>query len=431
MNPGGAVALLRRPILWLALPAVALVMVYNRAYPSVEFVQGNWAAVAGQSTLFLLFSAGLASVGGAFEGGRVRRARLFAQPVSRPRLQVLVGLLLPAIILGILVQTSAFLMLGRAAIGSPGAIPFPLLIAQAAAILLHLMLGFTLGRALPIAAAVPGALLLSYSWLGFTGAISYTPLRYLSGLAAAQCCSVDTKLNVAGPIATAVFSLGCAAILVAFGVRFPAPAKTVRVARLSLTFVAITALGVASMWIARDVGFAPVVDRPPSEARCEGSDPEVCLFPEQAADRITAPVVSKAVDNLTRAGLPAPELVSGARGVSTATTRYAYFSPTMDPAQVLHSYLSSYFPAGGPRFCGDGSDYDTRLRIRGAMGTWLIAKASPGIVRPAAVLPIGQDGEALGRAVLRRAPSDQLAWYERAVAVQASCSRSLQSVVNP
>lgn len=422
-------ALVRRPVVWLGLPAILLVILYAHAFPSTDFTKGNWAAVAGQATLFLLFSAGLAAVGGALEGSRVRRALLFAQPVARPRLLVLLRLLLPAFLLGGLVQISAFAMLARSAIGSPGSPPILLLIAQAAAILFHLAVGFTLGRVLPIAAALPGALLASYSWLGFTGAVSYTPLRYLSGLAAAQCCSVDTVLNPTGPAATIVFSICGAAVLIAFGLRYPRRSNRVRFLRLAGTVTALVTIAAGSMWIARDVGYAPIEVRSPSEAHCSGIRPTVCLFPEQAADLTTRPTIVRAVRNLAAAGVPIPTRVTGARDVTNTLTASAYFAPTMTTAQVVHSLVSSYFPPAGPRYCRDGADINDRFRLEGAMGAWLIAKASTGIVRPEFVPPIEEDGQLIGQAVLDKSRRAQISWFMDARAAQASCSIDVKQVL--
>lgn len=426
---GPMYGLLRRPVIWLTIPAIALVVLYERAFPSSMFVEGNWAAVAGQSTLFLLFSAGLAAVGGALEGSRVRRSLLFAQPIARRRLVVLVRLLAPALILGVLVQLSAFLMLARQAANSPGTPPAVLLAAQGAAIVFHLALGFTLGRSLPLAAAVPGALLASYSWLGFTGAVSYTPVRYLSGLADTQCCSVDTVVNPAGPQATVVFSLGATAVLLAFGIRYPRRPLRTRVLRLGLTGLALLAVVSGGMWIARDVGYAPVATRPASATRCAGDSPTVCLFPEQAANPAIRPTIARAAHNLDGVGVPVARVVSGSRGTSTSSVAYAYFSPGMSAPQALHSYLSSYFPSDGPRYCGDGSDYGDRLKLEGAMGAWLIAKASRGIAPASAVPPIQQDGQNVAARVLKESSTAQLRWFAQANAAQASCTVKLAELL--
>ncbi len=270
-----------RVALWLLLPAIACVYAFCGLYFDLSSVRGYWPAVVAGSAIFLFFPCAVASVSAAQEGARARRGRLSTVPHARREIQLVVAALWPSLACAAAVQLAAVLILSRGTWGTAATDPFTLVLlagAFVAILVLHTAMGYLLGRHLPLAASIPVALLLSYSWLGFTWSVNWFPLRYLSGLVLADCCSVDTALDARAPLAAIVFSLGMGLLLIAAAV-IRSTESTARLAiRGSTVAAAATAVTVAGILIAGDLGSArrsrARVPRPHAPARLP---PSACI----------------------------------------------------------------------------------------------------------------------------------------------------------
>lgn len=401
-----------RPALWLLLPALICVVAYARAFVDISGVRGYWLAVGSGSAIFLLFSCALAGVSAAIEGSRERRARQSEIPAARSGTAIVIGRLWPSILLGFLVQLAGFLIMSGGTWGAPGYVPVLVWAMLAAVIFFHAALGYCLGRLLPIAAAIPLALVVSYSWLGFTWSISYFPLRYLSGLVLVDCCSLDTTLDARGPIATIVFSLLAGLLLIVVArvkLRLQRPASILILGASIMGIAASTAVGLV---IASGLGAQPVEPRPQAAARCHGSAPRICTYPEQVGSTDPSSTLRKAVSNLERLGVAVPATIRFTSKDSTAGTLNMAARPFMTPQQTLYSFTSAFMPPTVAVYCGNESDYNTRVRTSAVIQTWLLNQASEGLAPVDDTPSLDQDGLDAYTSLERLTPAQQLRWYE-------------------
>ncbi len=414
-----------RVALWLLLPAIACGYAFCGLYFDLSSVRGYWPAVVAGSAIFLFFPCAVASVSAAQEGARARRGRLSTVPHARREIQLVVAALWPSLACAAAVQLAAVLILSRGTWGTAATDPFTLVLlagAFVAILVLHTAMGYLLGRHLPLAASIPVALLLSYSWLGFTWSVNWFPLRYLSGLVLADCCSVDTALDARAPLAAIVFSLGMGLLLIAAAV-IRSTESTARLAiRWSSVAAAATAVTVAGILIAGDLGYSPAVARPGSAAACSGTAPSVCLYPEVRGSGTAEGTLRRAVQNLESAGLPVPATVRMGDDARTDDTLSMVVTVGMTDAQVIHSLAVSFLPLSGAPACGTATDLQQRQATYSTVGAWIVRVAAQGIVDPASVQPVsaGQPGD--HDALARLDPQRQLTWVEAALPSLEDCS---------
>jgi hypothetical protein len=414
-----------RVALWLLLPAVACVYAFCGLYFNLSSVRGYWPAVVAGSAIFLFFPCAVASVSAAHEGARARRGRLSTVPHARREVELVATALWPSLACAAAVQLAAVLILGRGTWATTATDPLTLIRlggAFVAILVLHTAMGYLLGRHLPLAVSIPVALLLSYSWLGFTWSVNWFPLRYLSGLVLADCCSVDTVLDARAPLAAIVFSLGMGLLLIAVAV-IRTPESTARlVVRWASAAAAASAVTVASILIAADLGYSPAVARPAAEATCDGTAPVVCLYPEVRGTGAAEDTIRRAVRNLESAGLPVPSTVRMGDDARTDDTLSMVVTVGMTDAQVIHSLAVSFLPLSGAPACGTAADLQQRQGTYSTVGAWIVHVAAQGIVDPASVQPAssGEPGayDDLARLDARR----QLAWVHGALHALQDCS---------
>lgn len=411
-----------RVALWLAAPAIAFVVFYTSLYIDPASVRGYWEAAAGSSAIFLLFTCSMAATAAAVEGSRERRGGLERMPVVRSSWQLVAVRIGPVLVVAWAVQLIAFVMLSRWSWGAPGMPPLILGPTLAAIIFFHAALGYLLGRHLPMVASVPVALVLSYGWLGFTWSVNYFPIRYLSGLVIANCCSVETQLDLRSAVVALVFNLLVGTLLLVASQVRPRSFGG-RGTRLYVTLgAAIAVVTIASLTLAGGLGSTPVRERPAAQARCVGTGPSVCLFPEQREPSDPTATIQRIAANLEAVGISVPKEVRTSNRESTMTTLNVVVNVGMSNADLVHSYTTSLLPPTIVAYCGSESDYNARTRTAAVVDAWLIQHASAGVTNPQDVTPAVPDGAAGLAALQRLDAAQQSAWIRRARHSLADCS---------
>lgn len=420
-----------RLAVWLLLPCLASVYAFQGLYFDMNAVLGYWPAVVAGSAIFLFFPCALAALSGAHEGARARRGRLDTLAHSRGGLEVAAVALWPSFACGVVVQFAAVLLLSRGTWGSVPSHPETLVLIAAALVAIiffHAALGYLLGRALPPAASLPVALLLSFSWLGFTWSVSWFPLRYLSGLILADCCSVDMQVDPRAPLAAIIFSIGVGALMLAASVFPRRVGRAHVVGRWSAWAVAATAVTTAGVFIASGLGYSAAVARPARDAECSGTHPAVCLFPEVGGSGHPEETIRHAVQNLEAAGLPVPTTVRMGEDPRTSDTLSMVVTVGMTDTQIIHSLAVSFLPLSGVVYCGTVSDLQARQSVYSTVGAWIVHAASAGIVDAAQVLPASAGAPSDYPALERLEPARQVGYVIAAMPSLVDCSSPPPSV---
>jgi hypothetical protein len=414
-----------RVALWLLLPALACVYEFCGLYFDLSSVRGYWPAVVAGSAIFLFFPCAVASVSAAHEGARARRGGLSTSPHARREMQIVATALWPSLAAAVVVQLGAMLILSRGTWGTTATDPLTIVLlvgAFVAILFLHTAMGYLVGRLLPLAASIPVALLLSYSWLGFTWSVSWFPLRYLSGLVLSDCCSVDTALDARAPLAAIVFSLGMGMLLIAAAVIRTAVSTGLLVIQWTSVAAAASAVTITGILIVGNLGFSPAVARPAVEAACSGTAPAVCLYPEVRGTGEPEGTIRQAVHNLDAAGLPVPETVRMGAEPRTDDTLSMVVTVGMTDAQVIHSLAVSFLPLSGAPACSTTADLQQRETTYSTVGAWIVHVAAQGIVDPSSVRPVSAGQPAESDALARLDPRRQLAWVKAALPSLEDCS---------
>ncbi|MBN9153060.1 MAG: hypothetical protein J0I50_05115 [Microbacterium sp.] len=275
-----------------------------------------------------------------------RRSRLRELAPARPALQIVWASIWPALAGAAILQGMGLLMESAGSWGSPGQFPWVLVLAWAAMVGFHTILGYALGTVLPVLAAAPLAVLVSYTWIGFTWSMPYMPLRYLSGLAISGCCTVDADLAPAAPLAVLVFSVGGAlAIGALMTVRYRTVRRTILVVCAAALVVGVTTS--SSLYIAKDLGPYPSPQRAAAEQKCtHAGTVEICLFPEQrwAPSADVVDVVSGALKQLRAAGIDTPRRVSATVLDTRPGTIDLVYRRDFDADTIVHSLSTSITP---------------------------------------------------------------------------------------
>lgn len=283
--------------------ALALNVLYILVYSNPAIIVGNAESAAGQASLLLIFSAGLTCLASCWAGIHLCRTRMIHAAGSRPYWQVMGLWLGPAFLSGAVAQLAGALGL----LAFAGALPtlefVLILLAQIAALLFHLAVGYWLGRLLKPAVAYPLALLASYLWLAFTWTLPLTFVRYLAGPAMVMCCSPVEHIDPAAPLALIVFSVLVGGSFIALA--------TWQAGRRSTKAIAATValvLGVgAGYGLAGHLG--PVATRylADHELVCASNKPQVCVSEVSLARGDLREQISADFRKLQSLGLPPVE----------------------------------------------------------------------------------------------------------------------------
>ena len=328
----------------------------------------------------------------------------------------------PSLVAGVSVQSFGLVLVGRAAIGAPGGPPVLLLGAFAAILAFHTMLGYWLGRMLPPVVSVPSALFLSYVWLGFTWSVAYFPLRYLAGLALVSCCRIDQGMPIEAPVAAIAFSVPAALAFFLLAAVQGRDHRTRRRLLVRLTAAVLIAAGASGgLFLARHLGPQPLQPRDLAALTCEGSEPVVCLYPEQE-DPGVRDVLKQAYANLSRTGiLLAPSITASSRA-STPDTYNMAVANNADANELIHSFSTAFFQPALIADCPTGAEQ--RRDTVNIIVSWLAMHAAQGITGangiPFGFFQEGRDGAVALDSLDRAAEIEWIEYNRRAV---LDCSR--------
>jgi hypothetical protein len=412
-----------RAAVWLLIPGLLGIVAYSAQFADETTVAGYWPAAMAGSAIYLVFSCGVAATAGAWEGRRFRAAAPVIESSSRSSAAVVTEHLWTPLAAGLLLQLVAVVLMSRDTWGAPGG-PSPLVgLAFAGILLFHSSIGFVLGRWLPPVASIPLSLLVSYSWLGFTWSVDSFPLRYLAGLVMADCCSVETALDIRAPIIATAFSVlaGCSLLVIAVAGRASGDRMHrfgLPIGASSFAVITVTALAAGS-----GLEAAPIADRPQAQAICSGGAPTICLFPEQRAPGDSGSIIRKASENLSRAGVTVQPVIRASNAPSTPDVLKLVVQVRMTDANLLHSITTSMLGDAEVASCGAEQDDTERLNDAAVANRWLIDVAAEGIVNAEQVEPaLEMDDPGVLRA-LRRAPIPaQAAWVSATIDRLTDCS---------
>ena len=417
-----------RAAVWLLLPGIALTWLYAFTQANISDTVGYWNGVASSATIYTIFSCSFGALSAAIEGSRLRSAQTFRLPTVRSALSISLASIWPSLAIGVLIQLVGFLLSSRGSWGSPSQFPWEIIWAWIAMIVLHVSGGFLLGTKLHVFVAAPLALMLSYVWLGFTWAVDYVPLRYLSGLAISGCCTVYAELATSSIVSVTVFSFAAAAavwLLIALSRQRSRIGQLVRISSSVALLTAGTALGLSA---AADLGPYPSPPRSDFELSCSRTESrEICFYPEQQWNVSPTPVavVSEALENISDSGLPTPDRITANVLDVTSNSAAMVYQRDFTTVDTVHS-LSSAIALRHPELLCERDDLDPEtgyLSVEALTGL-LFSSAMEGREDPY----VSEDARPLMSEVLRLTPSERSMWALAVVDAASDCSLDFPEV---
>ncbi|TFD65364.1 hypothetical protein [Cryobacterium ruanii] len=293
------------PAFWGGMFLLIVMLWASGQVPNPFLVQRYWPALltAGGSAapLALPLAAVIAAVQGHRHGRRAASSDGSRKRVARAAWSM--APVLASLLLGYLVVVLLSLLVsGLPATGSPSALIVPLSFAGLA--LGAVAIGFALGTVLPPVVAVPvaGALLCAWYSMPFDGAV--LAWRNVTGAGLTQCCLwVDVVPHPQAQLIAIASGAALAVITLLLVAVRPGMLRSVSFVGVALSIVAILVAVAPSV---PALGQASQIGRDLTELQCQGTSPQVCLWPEQEAEFITAirPVVTQAFQRGVAAGLP-------------------------------------------------------------------------------------------------------------------------------
>lgn len=183
-------------------PTQHLHRVLRDATARVERVRGRWTA---KGTATLGFVAPFIAACAAWEGSRLRGARLWQAPSVRSWAAIAFWSLLPIVLTGLLgVLVAITVALVRSSAGLPDLRFIALTVLDLAA---YTVAGFAAGLLMPFAVAGPLTIAVPFIWLGFVSAIDPPWLRHLTGMLR-DCCLLPSDLAWRAVLASAIVNVG-------------------------------------------------------------------------------------------------------------------------------------------------------------------------------------------------------------------------------
>jgi hypothetical protein len=416
------------PAAFLFLPGLVLTCVFAILQGVKIDASGYWVGVVSSATVFTVFSCTIPALAGAWSGSRLRRARVFDQTPARTSPHIAWVSLWPSFTLGMILQTIGTLIAASGTWGSPGRVPWEVLLAWAAMIAFHTVLGYAIGLYLPAVAATPVALVVSYVWLGFTWSASYVPLRYLSGLVISGCCTAYAELAWEAPLAVTLFSLaGIASIILVLPSFAPRHTKVVRAIAALATVSAVTSV---SLTLAGSLGPYPSPPRSAADLRCEQSgSTTVCLFPEQVwrAETDAVKLIADALSQLEDEGIRVPTRVTAALLDRAGNSVSLVYRRDFPASTTIASLMSSLTPQlrEGQDCRRDAEDPITAYLTREATAAALIALATH---QTAYLDTIDPEVAPISLEILGWDSSTRAAWINETIDLLADCTRALKTL---
>lgn len=412
----------RESVYFLSFLAIIAILLYNDAFVNPVNFEGYWISTFANASIFLIFSCPVSSASAAIATSRLRRADVWALPTVRSRAAIALRMLLPSFLAGIFVQIVGLLVLVPKTWGAPGRIPFEILLVWVAILLLHVAIGCLFGMLLPVAASIPLAIFISYCWLGFTWALDYFPIRYLSGLIIAACCSVDTTLDERSVIAVVLFSLLMSVSLLGFTIA--SGSGTWNKGLLAGVVAGVLAIGafVVGLNVAQGLPAQPVAKRSTSDLICAGEEPRICAFPEQLERQDPRPVLETAYKNLRDEGIPLPSVITASNTEADRASLRVVITTRPSAEQLVYSIAAGLLPDDLAPYCDDGSDYLERLEVAAVARWWLQSVAAKDLVDAPSFVSVGADAELAYTGFDRLTRREQHDWYLSASPALWQCS---------
>ncbi|WP_455432517.1 DUF7224 domain-containing protein [Streptomyces rubradiris] len=366
---------------------------------------GYWESVAAQSTSLLVWTAPAVAACAAWEGLRIRQSRALQGAPARSFGSVSFTALTPTLLLGALAVTLGLGLLLPQAAGSPDWTVAAILALELLVVAAHTAIGYVIGLSLPRLLAIPVALVGSFVWMAYPAAMNIFWVRQLNGTNLAECCSLN---QVAAPRSMVAPALVATGLILA--------ARLVTVRQRSLRILAPAALAVAvavSAWIAHPLGYSAATSRSLASRTCTGTQPRVCLWPEQ--HHFASDVVAWATDAHTR--LAALDITTAAELSPTSST------PTSNDVRSL--VAASALPRDIPE-CAKHGKWPGSLAF-GPLSAWLTIKAGadPQVVVSRYTPAEAQDATR----ILQRPARAQTVWFKQNVKTLNRCD--LQPVLDP
>ncbi|WP_455569890.1 DUF7224 domain-containing protein [Streptomyces rishiriensis] len=366
--------------------------------------RGYWDSVASQSTALLIWTAPAVAACGAWEGLRVRQSQALQGAPARTFGGISLAVLTPTLVLGTVAVALGLGLLLPQASGSPdwtvGAVLGLELLVMAA----HTAVGYVIGLTVPRLLAVPVALVGSFVWMAYPAAMDAFWVRQLNGTNLVECCALNqaaSPRSILAPVLVAIALLLAARLVTArqWGLRVLAP-------------IVLTATVAISAWIAHPLGYSATESRSTALRTCLGTQPRVCLWPEQQG--ATADIVTWATDAHTRLA---------ALGVTT-TPELAPRSPTPTSDEVHSLVAMSALPQEIPP-CAKRGEWPGS-RALGPLSIWLTISAGVDARVTASRFP--PDEAEIAAHVLTRPHQDQLTWFRQNTKTLTRCD--LQPVLD-
>ncbi|MET7766547.1 hypothetical protein ABZS71_32885 [Streptomyces sp. NPDC005393] len=370
-----------------------------------------WLSATGTATLALSFVGPACAGAGAWEGSRLRRARISDQNAVRSPLAIAFPLLLPAFVMGVVGMAAALLVSAAAADVGIG-MPNPgILAVEAVLIAANTLVGFVMGRQWAPVIAVPVTLIASFVANAYPVSWSIVWIRHLVGGGLQDCCMLDQSLDVWALVSAGAFATGvCLSAAVLIQYRKAVPAIVAAAALLAAGFAG----GAAS---AHGMGADPVTSRATSDLECDHGRPRICLWPEMDRAGMVRAESRKAVERLRRAGVVVPATLTMADRPRSDETKLA-IGPGISAVGVPTGVAAGLLPQSPA--CADNGEHYPGADAYGPVGAWLslTARASPRSLTNRVSPP----ELALAQHVLKQSRQTQLAWYERNTRAMRSCN---------
>ncbi len=286
-------------------------------------------------TAALLIVAPVCAAGGAWEGGRLRRAGWFTLPHVRTPLTVAITALLPTLLVGSLIT---FGIIGiRLVIGGVLLPDIRMIITTLVILTTHTLLGFAIGVRMPVVVSVPLVFLVDFFALGLPLTLDPLWLRHLTGIWP-SCCLIGADLAPAALLGALVFTGGLA---VTAGLLLHPHLTAFRLALALLP--AIIGAG-AGVQFVRGFGPDPTIARDPALLVCSTGQPRVCVWPEhQPRLEEVAAIAASAGAAWQQAGIAVPDEFSEGQPGSP-TVRGFGFSMRSDHYTILNALAYSLLP---------------------------------------------------------------------------------------
>ncbi|MGD7733561.1 DUF7224 domain-containing protein [Propionibacteriaceae bacterium G57] len=190
--------------------------------------------------------------------------------------------------------------------GTPRPVDLTLILTSILLLVAWTLLGFLLGRVVPVALAVPVAAMVGFVGMAFPEATNAMAWRHVLALHS-SCCLLDQEVSLSVLVGSLAFYLSLVGVLWWLVQRPSWP-------RAGLVVVVQTLVTGLCLWLVAPVTHPNGVhDRPTNQLVCQGQKPQICLWPEQERDRaVITDTARRIVEVLDEVGVTAPQALSSA-----------------------------------------------------------------------------------------------------------------------